>query len=165
MRSFAKMTLMASALSLVTATAALAQPAAINVSISPDFAADAAKLGERDVNEQVADLTRQVERTLNNSDALDGAVINLVITDLKPNRPTMQQLTDRPGLDSMRSLSVGGAAVEGDVTLADGTKQDVKFKYYSTDIRDAVGAAIWTDANRAYSRLARNLAEGRFVTR
>lgn len=165
MRSFAKMTLMASALSLVTATAALAQPAAINVSISPAFAADAAKLGERDVNEQVADLTRQVERTLNSRDALDGAVINLVITDLKPNRPTMQQLSDRPGLDSMRSVSIGGAAIEGDVTLADGTKQDVKFQYYTTDIRDAVGTATWTDANRAYDRLARNLAEGRFVTR
>ena len=41
MRSIAKMTLLASALSLVTATAALAQPAAVNVTISPAFAEDA----------------------------------------------------------------------------------------------------------------------------
>ncbi len=165
MRAIAKMTLLASALSLVTATAALAEPAAVNVSISPAFAKDAAKLGERDVNEQVADLTRQVERTLTRANALDDAVIDLVITDLKPNRPTMQQLSDRPGLDSMRSIYIGGAAIEGTITLPDGTKQDVKYEYYTPTIRDAAGSATWTDAQRAYDRLARNLAEGRYTTR
>lgn len=165
MRNFAKTTLIAAALSALTAGAALAQPATINVTISPDFAEDAEKLGERDVTAQVADLTRQVERTLKNRNALEGAVIDLVITDLKPNRPTMEQLSDRPGLDPMRSLSIGGAAFEGKVTLADGSSQDVKFRYYSPNIRDSIGSSTWSDAYRAYTRLANNLAEGRYVSR
>ena len=163
MRRFAFLAPLTAAMAL--AGAAAAQPSSVSVTVSPDFTKTAAELGQRDVQQQVDDLTATVTRVLTERNALDGARIELVITDLKPNRPTMQQLSDRPGLDSMRSLSIGGAAVEGDVTLADGTKQDVKFQYYSTDIRDAVGATTWTDANRAYSRLARNLAEGRFVTR
>ena len=165
MRTLAKTTLIAAAMSFATAGVALADPAAINVTISPDFAEDAAKLGEKEVNDQVADLTRQVERTLTSRNALDGAVIDLVITDLQPNRPTMNQLSERPSLDPIRSLSIGGAAVEGSVTLSDGTKHDVKFKYYTPTIRDAVGASTWSDANRAYMRLSRNLADGRYVTR
>lgn len=164
MRTFAKTTLIAAAISFATAGAALADPAAINVSISPDFAEDAAKLGLDEVNDQVADLTRQVERTLKSRNALNDAVIDLVITDLQPNRPTMNQLSQRPGLDPMRSLSIGGATVEGSVTLPDGTKHDVKFKYYTPTIGEAVGATTWTDANRAFMRLSRNLAEGRYVS-
>ena len=40
----------------------------------------------------------------------DGARIELTITDLKPNRPTMQQTAAKPGLDPLRSISIGGAA-------------------------------------------------------
>ena len=165
MRAFAKITLLATALSLAAGSAAFAQPQAINVSIAPKFASDAEKLGERDVNDQISDLTRQLNRTLTRENALEGAVLDLVITDLKPNRPTMQQLTDRPGLDAIRSLSIGGASIEGTVTFADGTKQDVKYNYYTPTLHDAVGSAVWTDANRAYTRFANNLANGRYISR
>lgn len=150
---------------LALAGAAAAQPSAVVVTVSPDFAKTAAELGERDVQQQVSDLTRTVERVLTDRRALDGARLELVITDLKPNRPTMQQLSDKPGLDAMRSLSIGGAAVEGTVTTASGEVQPVKFDYYTPTLADARGATTWTDAQRAYDRLARNLADGRYVKR
>lgn len=153
------------AAALAVSGAAAAQPSAVVVTVSPDFAKTAAELGERDVEQQVTDLTRTLERVLGDRHALDGARLELVITDLKPNRPTMQQLSDRPGLDAMRSLSIGGAAIEGTVTTASGDVQPVKFDYYTTTLADAQGSTTWTDAQRAYDRLARNLAEGRFVTR
>jgi hypothetical protein len=135
------------AAALAVSGAAAAQPSAVVVTVSPDFAQTAQELGERDVQQQVS------------------ARVELVITDLKPNRPTMQQLSDKPGLDSMRSLSIGGAAVEGSVTMASGEVQPVKFDYYTPTLADARGSTTWTDAQRAYDRLARNLAEGRFVKR
>lgn len=147
------------------AGAAVAQPSAVVVSVSPAFAEKAKELGERDVQQQVSDLTRTVERVLTQRHALDGARIELVITDLKPNRPTIQQMTDKPGLDGMRSLSIGGAAVEGTVTMASGAVEPVKFDYYTPTLADARGSTTWTDAQRAYDRLARNLAEGRYVRR
>ena len=165
MRSFAKLAVVAAALTLATSGTALAQPEAINITIAPDFTEQAQKLGQREIDEQIQDLTRQLNRTLTRQNALEGATLDIVITDLKPNRPTMQQLSDRPGLDAMRSLSIGGAAFEGSVTTADGVKHDVKYDYYSPTIQDSVGSAIWTDANRAYSRLASALAAGRYVKR
>jgi len=165
MRTFARSTLIAGAVSLMAAGAAMAQPQAINVTVSPDFAKDAEKLGERDVQFQIEDMTRTLERTLTRRDALNGATLDLAITDLKPNRPTMQQMTERPGLDPIRSVSIGGATVEGTVTLADGTVQPVKFRYYTPNLRDAYGTTTWTDAHRAYDRLAINLASGRYVSR
>lgn len=165
MRTFKRTALMAGMISLMAAGSAMAQPESVHVIISPEFAEDAAKLGERDVQQQVADLTRRVEQTLTRRDALQGAKIDLVITDLKPNRPTMEQMSSRPGLDPMRSISIGGAAIEGTVTLADGTVQPVKFSYYTPNLQDARGSTTWTDANRAYDRLANNLANGRFEVR
>ena len=163
MRRIAFLAPLAAALAL--SGGAAAQPSAVIVTVSPDFAKTAAELGERDVQQQVSDLTRTVERVLTQRHALDGARLELVITDLKPNRPTMQQLSDKPGLDSMRSLSIGGAAVEGTVTTASGEVQPVKFNYYTPTLADARGSTTWSDAQRAYDRLARNLAEGRYVTR
>lgn len=165
MRSFAKLAVVAAAMTIATSGTALAQPQAINVTIAPAFTEKAQKLGEREVNDQIADLTRTLNRTLTRENALEGAVLDLVITDLVPNRPTMQQLTDRPGLDAMRSVSVGGAAFEGTITMADGTKQNVKYDYYTPTIQDAFGSTVWTDASRAYSRLAAALAAGRYVKR
>lgn len=163
MRSIAFVAPLAAALAV--AGAASAQPSAVVVTLSPDFAKTAQELGDRDVQQQVADLTSTVERVLTQRHALDGARVELVITDLKPNRPTMQQMTDKPGLDGMRSLSIGGAAVEGAVITASGETQPVRFQYYTPTLADARGATTWSDAQRAYDRLARNLAEGRYVTR
>ncbi|MFC5372688.1 hypothetical protein ACFPIF_09005 [Brevundimonas faecalis] len=153
------------AAALAVSGAAAAQPSAVVVTVSPDFAKTAAELGQRDVDQQVDDMRRTVERVLVQRNALDGARVELTITDLKPNRPTLQQMGDKPGLDGMRSLSIGGAAVEGTVTLASGEVQPVKFDYYTPTLADARGSTTWTDAQRAYDRLARRLADGRYTMR
>ena len=163
MRHFAFLAPLTAAMTL--AGAAAAQPSAVVVTVSPDFAKTAAELGTRDVQQQADDLARTVERVLTEQQALDGARIELVITDLKPNRPTMQQAALKPGLDMMRSISLGGAAIEGTITTASGEVQPVKYDYYSTNLADVRGYSTWQDASTAFNRLARNLAEGRYVVR
>lgn len=147
------------------AGAAAAQPASVVVTVSPDMDKTVKALGQRDVQEQIDDLTSRVQRTLASRNALDGATIALVITDLKPNRPTIQQINDKPGLDMMRSISIGGAAIEGTVTTASGEVHPVRSSYFSTTLADVQGFTTWQDARTAFDRLARNLAEGRYVTR
>ncbi len=163
MRRFAFLAPLTAAMALAGAVAA--QPSAVVVTVSPDFAKTAAELGEREVQQQADDLARTVERVLNEQQALNGARIELVITDLKPNRPTIQQATDKPGLDMMRSISIGGAAIEGTVTTASGEVQPVKYERYSNNLADVRGYSTWQDASTAFNRLARNLAEGRYVVR
>lgn len=149
----------------LTAAPALAEPPTINVSLGSDLQAKVEELGERDVSEQATRLVGVIQSTLIRRGALDGATINLVLTDLKPNRPTFQQLVDRPSLDGIRSVSIGGATIEGTITTADGRVQPVKYDWYSTNIAEVRGFGTWQDADRAYRRLATNLADGRYVTR
>ena len=163
MRRFAFLAPLTAALAL--AGAAAAQPSAVVVTVSPDFAKTAEELGQRDVQQQVDDLTATVTRVLTERHALDGARIELTITDLKPNRPTMKQTVDKPGLDPIRSISIGGAAIEGSVTTASGEVHPVKYDYYSNTLAEVRGSTTWQDASTAFDRLARNLAEGRYVKR
>lgn len=149
----------------VAATPAMADPATVNVTLGPDVIESAEELGERDVSEQAARLADVVRQTLARRGALDGAEINLTLTDLKPNRPTFQQLADRPGLDGIRSISIGGATISGQVTTADGQIHPVKYDWYSSSLQDVLGYGVWQDADRAYRRLAGNLADGRYSTR
>lgn len=163
MRRFAFLAPLTAAMALAGAVAA--QPSAVVVTVSPAFAKTAAELGEREVQQQADDLARTVERVLNEQQALNGARIELVITDLKPNRPTIQQATDKPGLDMMRSISISSAAIEGTITTASGEVQPVKYQRYSNNLADVRGYSTWQDAGTAFNRLARNLAEGRYVVR
>ncbi len=146
----------------VAAAPAMAEPASISVAIGPDLQAKADDLGAREVRDQADRLADLVGRALADDRALDGARIALVLTDLQPNRPTFQQLADRPGLDGHRSLSIGGAAIEGEITFADGRTQPVRYDWYSTNLSEVQGFYTWQDADRAYRRLAVNLAAGRY---
>lgn len=137
----------------------------VTVAIGGDLVKDAEKLGQRDVDQQISDLVRSVERELARSGALPGAQINLVLTDLKPNRPTMQQAVDRPGLSMFDSVSIGGATIEGEVITAEGERLPVRYSRYSTSIADVFGYNTWEDADRAFDRLATNLSRGQLVSR
>ncbi|HEX8660235.1 MAG TPA: hypothetical protein VF686_00100 [Brevundimonas sp.] len=147
------------------AAPAMADPASINVTVGPDVLEGADELGQREVQEQASRLADVVRRTLAHRGALDGAEINLTLTDLKPNRPTIQQMVDRPGLDGIRSISIGGATITGHVTTSDGLIHPVAYDWYSTNISEVRGFSTWQDADRAYSRLANNLADGRYNRR
>lgn len=147
------------------AAPAMADPASINITLGPDVLDASDELGEREVQGQATRLADVVRQTLARRGALDGAEINLTLTDLKPNRPTMQQMSDTPGLDGMRSISVGGATITGHVTTTDGLIHPIAYDWYSTNISDVRGFSTWQDADRAYSRLANNLADGRYEKR
>jgi hypothetical protein len=152
----------------VTATlagAALAEPASVTVTLGAQLQDKTEDLGPREVQEQSDRLVQLVTRAVADTPALNGARIELVLTDLKPNRPTFQQTAARPGLDPIRSVSLGGAAIEGQITLADGTVQPVRYDWFSNSLPDVRGFATWQDADRAYRRLASNLAAGRYTTR
>lgn len=149
----------------VAAGPAMADPASINVTIGPDLQEKAAELGERDVRQQADRLAEVVRRALAREGRLDGARIDLVLTDLRPNRPTFEQLAHQPGLDAHRSMSIGGAAIEGSVTTADGEVLPVRYDWYSNSIAEVRGYTTWQDADRAYERLASRLVDGRYVSR
>ena len=148
-----------------SAAPAMAEPALISVSLGPDLQDKAEELGPREVQEQADRLAELVGRALAREGDLDGARIELVLTDLRPNRPTFQQMADRPGLDGFRSRSIGGAAIEGQITTADGQVVPVKYDWFSSNLGDVRGINTWADADRAYRRLAVNIADGRYVKR
>jgi hypothetical protein len=142
-----------------------AQEPRVTVAVGGDLIQDIDDLGRRDVDLQLERLQRVVERELAQRGALGGAEVNLVVTDLKPNRPTFAQVADRPGLSVIDSVSIGGATIEGEVVTADGRRLPVHYSRYSTSIADVQGFGTWQDADRAYNRLADNLASGRLVVR
>lgn len=149
----------------VAAGPAVADPASVSVTLGPDLQEKVEELGERDVRQQADRLAEVVRRALARGGELDGSRIDLVLTDLKPNRPTFEQLADRPGLDGHRSISIGGAAIEGSIVTADGRVLPVRYDWYSSSIAEVRGYTTWQDADRAYQRLAGRLADGRYVTR
>lgn len=157
--------LLALAAATLIATPALAAPAAVSVTVGPELQKKFDKTyGVREAQLLTADLQKSVETALSTSPAHDGARIELVLTDVKPNRPTFKQLGDTPGL-SMESFGVGGAAIEGRIVSADGRESPVKYSWYETDIRQAYGNWIWHDAEWTFDRFARRLAKGQEVAR
>ena len=149
----------------LAASPALAQSPQVNVTIGGDLTRGARALGQREVDYQVAQLGETVQRELARRGALEGAQVNLVLTDLKPNRPTIEQASAKPGLSIIESISIGGATIEGEVVTADGQRLPVRYSRYSSSLADVIGYGTWQDAERAYGRLASNLASGRLVTR
>lgn len=147
------------------AGAAHAQPAAVTVTLAPGFESSAEDLGRADVQAQMDRLVEIVTRALADDPDLAGARIELVLTHLRPNRPTVEQLRDRPGLDPFRSISTGGAVVDGRILMADGRELPVHYEHFSTDLSEVHGAWVWYDAERAWRRLAANLEAGRYVQR
>ena len=154
--------LAAASAAVALAGAAPAQPAAITITIGDELENEAARrLGPAEVFQRARILEDRLARELASNPAYDGARINLVLTDVAPNRPTRQQLSHTPGLDYIRSYSVGGAAIEGEIITADGQIHPVRYDWYSHDIRDSRYQSTWQDADRAFMRFSRRLAEGR----
>jgi hypothetical protein len=142
---------------------AAAQSPEVSVVLGPDLMAKADDLGERDLIQQADQLAVTVERALAREHTLQGATVALVLVDIRPNRPTFAQLAAQPGLDAMRSKSIGGAAIEGEVTLADGTRYPVRYDWYSSSLAEVRGFTTWQDAGHAFDRFARQLATGRLA--
>lgn len=81
--------------------------------------------------------------------------IEVTIVDAEPNRPTMQQLFDRPALDAS-SISIGGAELRA--TLPNG--EVVTHRRYNHSLADLVVPAMtWTEARRAIRQFAVKVAD------
>lgn len=160
-------------IALAAASLASAQPASqgalgapeVTVTIGGDLTDQVDKLGQRDVDQQTAELADTVRETLARRGALAGAQVHLVLTDLKPNRPTFQQAVDKPGLSIFDSISIGGATIEGEIITADGQRLPVRYSRYSNNLADVYGYGTWQDAHHAYGNFADNLVRGRLVSR
>ncbi|HEY8571442.1 hypothetical protein [Phenylobacterium sp.] len=149
----------AAAALLASGSAALAAPATVSVTVGPELTAKAQKeFGVRDVERLAADLRKEVERELAKTGAYDGARVELVLTDAKPNRPTMQQMS-KMGL-SFESFGVGGATIEGHAIRADGSVTPLSYRWYETDIRNSWATTTWHDAQWTFDRFAARLARG-----
>jgi hypothetical protein len=132
----------------------------VSVAVGPELRERADDLGQREIDRLTDRLQREVDQALSQRDS--GIVsARLVLVDARPNRPTFEQVADRPGLDAFRSISIGGATIEGEVTTADGATRPVGYDWYSSNLADVQGFGTWYDADRAIARFARRLADGR----
>lgn len=132
----------------------------VSVSFSEDFAEELAdnygeREGERLTEDIVDDLTKAFDRA-----GVEPARVDITIINAKPNRPTFQQLSDTPGLDAFRSVSIGGMKLEGTAyDEAGNVLATEEYGWFENNIRDVFGNAVWSDANRASRRFATKLAK------
>ncbi|RIJ16215.1 hypothetical protein D1227_05030 [Henriciella mobilis] len=149
---------------LVSLAAAVIVPAAAASEISITYSAEfqeklesdyGAKEGDRLSKEIRSDLERELRKA-----NVDPARISVIIVDAKPNRPTMQQMSDEPGLDMLRSKSIGGMDLEGTAYNASGEAvAELQYDWYETNIQMVGATGVWGDAKRASSRFAKKFAE------
>ncbi len=165
MRKIAFLAPLALTLAVVGGAHARIQAPEVHVVIGGDLIEEAEEIGMRDVDAQATRLQEKVSRALARTPGLEGARVELTLTDLKPNRPTMEQASRRPGLSVIDSRSIGGAAVEGELITADGQRLPVRLSRYSTSIQEVYGHTTWQDADRAFDLIARRISEGRLTAR
>ncbi|NEX92108.1 hypothetical protein [Caulobacter sp. 17J65-9] len=137
----------------------------VTVSVSPELREKADEYGAKEIEGLAADLEADVEKALARKGRLSGAAdtgadrLELVLVDAVPNRPTLEQLKDKPGL-SMASISIGGAEIKGRLVHADGTSTPVAYKWYDHTLTDVVGAGVWSTAQTAFDRFADKVSKG-----
>lgn len=149
---------------IVSAFALVAAPMAMAGDIAVDFAPEfqeklAEDYGTKEGERLAADVREDLERELRKAN-IDPARISVTILDAKPNRPTMQQLSDKPGLDMLRSKSIGGMDLKGVAYDASGNAVgELSYDWFETNLDNVQASGVWGDANRASRRFARKFAE------
>lgn len=87
------------------------------------------------------------------------AILRVTIADVRPNRPTHEQLS-RDSTLSFQSFGKGGAEIESELLSANGESLGlINYKWYEDDIREASFGATWTDTYQAFDRYARKAAK------
>ena len=132
----------------------------IVINLSEAFSEDLTETyGTREADVLRYEITKDIDGALTKAGA-DPARIEITIVNAKPNRPTLEQARQTPGLDMFRSVSLGGMKLTGTAFDADGNVlAEEAYKWFETDIRQASPAGTWTDAKRASDRFARRLAK------
>ena len=129
------------------------------ISFGEELMEKADEYGERELTRLARYMERQLDNRLDGLEMADGTLLEVTIVDADPNRPTMEQMRDTPGL-SMRSISLGGAELEAVLVGADGEILE-RFEYSrrSHNINDVIGASTWSDARRTMQGFARQIGE------
>ncbi|MEM7766402.1 MAG: hypothetical protein AAF253_02815 [Pseudomonadota bacterium] len=147
-------------LGLLALAAGTAQAATISIGYSESFQEKLEDdLGEREGERLKEYVTQSLERAFEKR-GVDAARLDVTIEDAKPNRPTFEQLSQRPGLDFGRSISIGGAdftAVAYDE--AGNVLAEVDYDWFENDLRDVIGSGTWSDARRATRQFANRMAK------
>ena len=145
------------------ATLALALPASaltIDAKVSPEFQK---KLDDDIGAREAATLTEAVTRKVTDvftARGIQADRVEVTIEDARPNRPTFEQVSNKPGLDSMRSISIGGAKVSGVAFDASGREIGrLNYNWYENDLSNVLGNATWTDARTTFARFANRFAD------
>ena len=148
------------ALAGLALAAAPASALTVETTISPEFQTKLEDdIGVREAKYLTESLTRKVEAALARAGVNVDRVV-LTLHDAKPNRPTMEQVSNKPGLDPSRSISIGGARVTGVAYDASGAEVGrLDYDWYETDLNSAVGSATWSDARWTFDRFARRFAD------
>lgn len=151
--------LAASALaSLLLAAPALA--VTVETKISPEFQEKLEDdIGVREARVLSDALARKITTIFADRGITADRVV-VTIEDARPNKPTMEQVSNKPGLDSMRSLSIGGAKLSGIAYDASGAEIGrFDYRWYESDLRNAVGSTTWSDARSTFDKFARRFAD------
>lgn len=147
------------------AIAALAAPSLADDPVSigeigfgPELLEKAEDYGQRELDYLAREMREDLERELAGMLGEGGLTVEVTILDATPNRPTMEQM-GAGGLHHS-SISIGGASLEARLVAADGTTlESYAYAWRSHNINDVVGYSRWTDAHRAMSRFADDIAE------
>lgn len=122
------------------------------------------KYGDREIEYLLEDMQEELirdftKRGLTLSDTAP-TLLRVTIDEVKPNRPTFNQLSIDPSL-SFSSIGIGGADVFAEVISADGTVVGTaEYDYYSNFNDGTIfGSGIWTDTERAFSRFSKRLSK------
>lgn len=132
----------------------------VAVTYSDDFAEELSdNYGEREGESLIEEIVEDLDRAFSKA-GVDPARVDVTIVDAKPNRPTFEQMSARPGLDGFRSISLGGMELVGTAYDADGNVLATQeYGWFENNLRNVVGSGVWTDANRASNRFAKKMAE------
>ena len=149
------------ALAAGSATAApLSAVGSVEVTIAPELQKKAVEdLGVTDIDRLAAELRKDVTRELERTGVLAGGRLELVLTDVRPNRPTFRQLGNKPGL-SYESFGIGGATIDGQAISVTGEITPIHFQWYESDIGEALTKSTWSDASYAFNRFAYGYGRG-----
>lgn len=132
----------------------------VNVDYSEDFAEELTEnYGEREGDVLTEEIIEDLDKAFSKA-GVSPARVDVTIVDAKPNRPTRQQTSDRPGLDMFHSRSIGGMKLVATAYDAEGNVLGShEYGWFETDIRDTIASSTWSDARRASDRFARKFAK------
>ncbi|KAF0182250.1 MAG: hypothetical protein IV086_11010 [Hyphomonadaceae bacterium] len=152
---------LAAALSFAFAASAAADPVvvrplAIDAELQKKFEEEYGTREIAELSEAVSQSLASELRQAGGSVADAGPItIETTLVDVKPSKPTLEQLRDKPGLDYFRSVSLGGAELRARLLAADGSVlREVSYDWYETDLLNTLALGTWSDARRAVRRFA-----------